>query len=321
MAEAGTIGITGASGFVGRTLIDELVRQKRTNLRLFGRGGILAVGPYRIERSDFSPETWAGIDCLVHLAGITNTNAPEAELTLSNVDLTVNIARAAAAAGVRRFVFVSSLGVHGKSAHQAISPVSPFLPDNAYGRSKATAERALRSVCEDGKLELVILRPPMIYGPGTKGNFPLLLRLVRSGLPLPFASATARRSFCSIANLVSALLAALDRSSIPGVLIPADPEDFSTRTLVQVMKSAAETSTLLFPVPERVLRQSLALVGKADMAISLFEPLYVDRVHWMAWDWEPVESGEQGVRSAVDHVRAADVGSQLVSQCLIEQIE
>lgn len=299
MVDGRTIGITGASGVLGRALVDELVRQNRTDLRMFGRCGTGGTGHQYVERYDFSPQAWAGIDCVVHLAGATNANAPAADLTLANVDLTINVARAAAAAGVRRFVFVSSLGVHGKSAREAVSPVSPILPDNPYARSKVAAERAIRSVCEESELELVILRPPMIYGPGAKGSFPLLLRLVKSGVPLPLASATARRSFCSIANLISALLAALDRSSVPGVLIPADPEDFSTRTLIQAMKSAAKTSTILFPFPEIVLRQALDLVGKADVAVSLLKPLYVDREHWRAWDWAPVESGEQGVRAAV----------------------
>jgi nucleoside-diphosphate-sugar epimerase len=292
------IGVVGASGFIGQALVEQLVAEGRGCPRLFGRQSG-RVGQCPIEVLEFTPETFRGLDCVIHLSGITSSRASVEDLKRANVDLAVDVAAAAAAAGVKRMVFSSSLHVHGKSATGPISPDSPLNPDNAYGRSKAAAEAALRRIAEQTGLELVILRPPMVYGSAAKGSFSLLARLVRTGLPLPFALARGERSFCSVGNLVSAIRYAAEATTSPMVLIPADPEDFDTPRLVRTMAGAMGRRIRLLPVPKMFLSFPLAVLGRAEMITSLFEPLKVDRSHWGRQGWRPLEDGAEAVRAAV----------------------
>lgn len=295
---ASRIGVVGASGFIGRALVEQLAAEDGGCPRLFGRRAG-QVGGCVIEALDTSLVPFRGLDCLVHLSGITTSRTTEDVLQRANVDLAIEVAAAAAAAGVKRLVFVSSLHVHGKSASAPVAPDSPLNPDNAYGRSKAAAEVALRQIAHETGLELVILRPPMVYGAAAKGSFSLLARLVRTGLPLPFALARGRRSFCSVGNLVSAIRHAVHAPNPPAVLIPADPDDFDTPGLARAMGKAMGQPVRLWPVPKVVLAAPLAVIGRADMITSLFEPLQVDRSHWKAQGWRPVESGPEALRAAL----------------------
>lgn len=298
MSVKATIGVTGAQGFVGRALTRDL-RRKGYRLRLFGRvEGRTAEGD-RIEALDDPALSFEGVDSLVHLAGIPTSKASDADLTRSNVDLTVEVARKAAAAGVRRFVFFSSLHIHGKSSETKIAPDAPHEPHNSYGRSKTAAEQALEAFRGTGGMRLVILRPPMIYGPGARGSFAALLRLVKSGLPLPFGAATTQRSFCSIGNLLSAVQASLDHPDPPPVLFPADPDDFSTRDLCVALRAATGSSSLLIPAPVWMVRGLLDLAGQREVGRSLFEPLLIDRSHWADWGWSPPESNALAIERAV----------------------
>lgn len=292
------LGIVGASGFIGRALVEQLMAGGSACPRLFGRRAG-AIDGCAIEVLDLSPEAFRGLDCVVHLSGITTSRASEAALRTANVDLAVQVATAAAAAGVKRMVFVSSLHVHGKSASGPIAPESPFNPDNAYGRSKAAAEAALGRIAARTGLELVILRPPMVYGAAAKGSFSLLARLVRTGLPLPFGLARGRRSFCSVGNLSSAIRHAATAPAPAKVLIPADPEDFDTPGLARAMGAAQGLAVRLWPVPKMALAAPLAAIGRAEMITSLFEPLRVDRSHWQAQGWRPIETGPEAVRAAL----------------------
>lgn len=293
-----SIGVVGASGFIGRALVALLMAEGGGSPRLFGRrAGEIDGCP--IEVLDLSPETFRGIDCVVHLSGITTSRASDELLQSVNVDLAAQVTTAAAAAGVKRLVLVSSLHVHGKSASVPICPDSPLNPDNAYGRSKAAAEAALGVIASRTGLELVILRPPMVYGAAAKGSFSLLARLVRTGLPLPFGSARGRRSFCSVGNLTSAIRYAATASAPARVLIPADPDDFDTPGLVRAMGAAQNRTVRLWPVPRGLLALLLAAVGRTEMITSLFDPLIVDRSHWQAQGWRPIEFGTEAVRAAL----------------------
>jgi len=291
------VGITGASGLVGRTLVRRLLTRGETP-RLFGRGGSrevhgVGVGPMPEEASALG-----GLDVLVHLAGITTSAAPEETLRAVNVELPVALARQAAAAGVRRLVFMSSLHAHGVQAPDPVRPEQPLTPHDAYGRSKAEAEAALRSVCAELGLELAVLRPPMIYGAEAANNFRLLQGLASRGLPLPFGSATWPRSFVSVDNVAGAVERAM-AGPIAGVaLMPADPEDLSTRELTKLLAEGAGAPSRLLPAPRPLLGGALKLAGKSKMAISLLEPLAISREHWGDWGWAPEEDGREAVRRA-----------------------
>lgn len=283
-----TIGITGATGFIGQALAQQLTEQGR-QLRLFGRSQSPTWSGQHVEPLGLFPAPFDGIDVLVHLAGITSSDSPETAIRHTNIDLTLDVARAAIAANAKRFIFFSSLGVHGKASGAPISPKTPLQPQNAYARSKAEAEQKLRAECA-GRIELVIIRPPMIYGRGGKGSFQALLKLVRTGLPLPFGSATAKRSFCSITNLVSATEAAICHLMPPAVFIPADAEDLSTRDLCLAMRTTLGSRSPLVPVPACAMVAMLRAIGRAELGQSLFEPLSIDRTHWSDWDWRPPQT-------------------------------
>ncbi|WP_292056838.1 NAD-dependent epimerase/dehydratase family protein [Brevundimonas sp. UBA5936] len=292
------VGIVGASGYVGGALAQALVADGGSP-RLFGRcAGRVAGLEVRALTSDSSQ--FAGLDCVVHLSGITTSRASSDDLRRANVELALHTARMAAAAKVTRFVFTSSLHVHGKSSKAAIRPETPTNPAaNPYGRSKSEAERELTKLADETGLELAILRPPMIYGSGSKGSFPLLVRLVRTGLPLPFATARAKRSFCSIDNLVSAIRHSIAAPAPVEVFLPADPEDFDTATLVREVAAALDRKMLLYPAPKALLAAPLGMIGRGEMVASLFDPLQIDRTHWGRLGWQPVETGAQAIRKAV----------------------
>ncbi|MBA3042888.1 MAG: NAD-dependent epimerase/dehydratase family protein [Alphaproteobacteria bacterium] len=295
---ARTVGIVGASGFIGRVLVEQIRREGNECPRLFGRSPGEVSG-CKINALEASREGFRGLDCVVHLSGITTSRAPEAELQRVNVELATDVAERAAGAGVKRMIFISSLHVHGKSASRPISPDCPFNPDNAYGRSKAVAEVELGLIAERTGLELVLLRPPMVYGAVNKGSFGVLARLVGTGLPIPFGLARGRRSFCSVGNLVSAIRHSVTVHSPAKVLIPADPEDFDTPELVRCMAAATGRPARLWSVPKQVLAAPLAAFGRSEMIISLFESLQVDRSHWRTQVWRPVESGPDAVLAAL----------------------
>lgn len=297
---ADRIGITGATGFVGRAFTQHLLAQGRKDVRLFGREAATVSGlaVHEPGTGEFAYD-FAGLDCVVHLAGITTSRAPMDELRRVNVDMAADVARSAVHHGVRRLVFMSSLHVHGKTSSDAVGPQSPLQPDNAYGQSKAEAEAVVKSIADQAGMALVILRPPMIYGNGSKGSFPLLARLVATGLPLPLAMARGRRSFCSIDNLLSALDRAIDRPPGLDALIPADPEDFDTPALVEAMAQGQGRRARLFALPRALLAAPLALIGRAEMVTSLFDPLRIDRSHWTDWNWQPKQPGPDAVKLAL----------------------
>lgn len=291
------IGIVGASGYIGGALSQALVEADGSP-RLFGRRVDKVAG---LDMGALTPDSdqFSGLDSIVHLSGITSSRASEAELNRVNVDLAANVARMAAEAKVKRFVFVSSLAVYGKSSEHPVSPSTPPRPDNAYGRSKSAAESAVLHALSASDTVPIVVRPPMIYGPGSRGSFAQLARVVRTGLPLPFRSAHAPRSFCSIGNLVSALRHCVERIDASSMFFPADPEDFTTAALIETMADAQGRKVVLWPAPKRLLEAPLALVGRSEMVTSLFEPLPIDRTHWQALSWSPVETGEEGVRRAI----------------------
>lgn len=298
------IGVVGASGFIGRALVANIVADGRGCPRLFGRSaGTVAGCP--VEPLALTSETFAGLECVVHLAGITDSNASLEELQRTNVDLPVGVIRAAAAAQVKRLVFLSSLGVHGKAAAHAILPDSPLHSDNPYGRSKIDAERQLGVVAAESGIELVILRPPMVYGRSSTGSFAALARLVGTGAPLPFQLARGRRTFCSVNNLICAIRHVVDAEQPAGILIPGDAEDFDTPGLVEAIAAALGRRARLWPVPPGVVAGLLGLAGRGEIAASLFKSMRVDRSHWDLQGWSPVESSWEAVQKALGPDRDA----------------
>jgi nucleoside-diphosphate-sugar epimerase len=230
----------------------------------------------------------------VHVMADTAAD-PLAAFRAANVEVTLNLALQAVAAGVRRFVFLSSIGVNGAytAPGKFFSEMDQPKPHNFYALSKLEAEHGLLQIAAQTGLEVVIIRPPLVYGPGAPGNFASLLRWVQRGLPLPLGAVHNQRSFVALDNLVSLVLLCADRARSPQaanqVFVVADGEDVSTSTLLRKVARAAGRSSRLLPVPASWLLAAASGLGKRVVADRLLGNLQVDATKARSLlGWEPV---------------------------------
>jgi nucleoside-diphosphate-sugar epimerase len=224
-----------------------------------------------------------GITTVIHLAArvhVMHETAADAlsEFRRVNTAGTERLARAAAAAGAHRFVYVSSIKVNGEATtDRPFTGSDPADPKDPYGISKHEAEQALWSVAAETGLDVVVVRPPLVYGPGVRGNFLRLLQLVRSGLPLPFGSANNRRSLVYVGNLADALLVCAVHPNAPGkTFLASDGDDLSTANLCRRIALALDRRPRLVPVPLRILASAAALAKRTPEYQRLFGSLQVD---------------------------------------------
>lgn len=264
--------ITGASGFIGSALCDELASQDVHIRALVRQHTSLAEGVEVIigdlEDNSSIAEMLVGIDVIVHLAGrahqLNERISDPLELYRKvNRDLTVALAESAIKAGVKRFVFVSSIGVNGlDTTTEPVNELSAPTPVRDYAISKFEAEQRLSSLLE-GKMELVIVRPPLVYAANAPGNFRRLLRLVKLGVPLPFAKVTAKRSMISLANLLSFLNVAIVHPSAANQLfLVSDNDDVALPEILECLASGMQRNIFLVPVPLQMLRFGMVLLRK-----------------------------------------------------------
>lgn len=293
--------VTGADGFVGRAVCPVLsdegfavraaVRRADDVTARLPCEEVVAVGD--IGSVTVPAEAFAGVDAVVHLAGRAHVlketaEDPRAEFRRVNAFGTEHLARMAASAGARRFVYTSSIGVNGRTTHgRAFDEEDPPSPHNAYAASKWEAERALRRVAAETGLEVVVLRPPLMYGPHVKANFLRLMKLVDRGLPLPLGSVHNRRSLLYVYNLAGAIAACIDRPEAAGeTFLISDGEDVSTPELVRRIARALGRKSRLLPFPPRLMRAAARLAGKQAMVEQLLDPLVIDggRIqHHLGW--------------------------------------
>jgi len=324
--------ITGATGFIGRSLVPALkVRGHDVRCAIRARSN----QPDNVAVGAIGPETdWraalAGCGAVVHLAGLAHAKLDprgEAELWRVNVDGARSLAEQAAAAGVRRFVYISSVKVNGnRTDRHAYRAIDPPAPEDPYGSSKAAAETALRAICKDGAMKLVIIRPALVYGPHPKGNFATLLRLVSSGIPLPFGGIANCRSFIAVDNLVDLIAICLVHPHAANeTFMASDGEDLSTPQLTARLAIAMGRPCPNFTLAPRILRAAMKTAGRGDLAARLLDSLRVDstatreRLGWM-----PPLSVDEGLRRAVGQrlhtaivKRASDLGLVLVALPLL----
>ncbi|MEW4950436.1 NAD-dependent epimerase/dehydratase family protein [Pseudomonas asiatica] len=294
--------VTGASGFVGTALCQELVRQ-----------GFDVVGAVRREKGEVQNVTYLEadladpsafsddfptVDCLIHLAGRAHVLSDKASDPLSafrevNRDATVRLARRALKAGVKRFVFVSSIGVNGNFTEETpFTEQSPVKPHAAYAVSKYEAELELTDLLRNTAMELVIVRPPLIYAENAPGNFGRLLRLVFAGVPLPLRSVRNARSLISRRNFVDFLILCVTRPQAAGELfLVADGVDVTTRQMIETIGKGMNQDSRLFIFPLVLLKVILSLIGKKSMYEQLCGSLQVDASKArQLLGWRPVES-------------------------------
>jgi len=281
--------VTGANGFVGRALCSEALIRGAA-VRGVSRAtcdstiGVESV----IVDSICSGTDWqgplAGCEVVVHLAArvhvmVDTVDDPLTEFRRVNVDGTLNLARQAAAAGLKRFVFISSVKVNGESTQLG----KPFeandvpAPLDAYGVSKMEAELGLREIAAKTGMEVVIIRPPLVYGLGVKANFASMMRWLQRGVPLPLGAIHNQRSLVSMGNLVDLILNCLTHPAAANqTFMVSDGEDVSTTELLLRMGHAMSHPARLVPVPESWLKWGASLVGRVDVAKRLFLSLQVD---------------------------------------------
>ncbi|MGQ0650668.1 MAG: NAD-dependent epimerase/dehydratase family protein [Betaproteobacteria bacterium] len=262
------VAVTGASGFIGQALRAALSAGGHDAVPCDLRAGV-ALG---------------AADAVVHLAGIAHRGGvAEADYQRVNVDLAREVGRAAAASGMR-MIQLSSVKVHGDESPVPLTEPSPLAPADAYARSKVRAEEALRSVAG---LELAVLRPPLVYGPGVKANFRALLRAISSGVPLPLAGIENRRSFVYVGNLCDAVLRLL-QAPRTGTYLVSDGVALSTPELCARLAAALGRRARLFAFPQALIPSALTRSLEVD-----------DRALRAELGWRPPFSVDQGLGATV----------------------
>jgi nucleoside-diphosphate-sugar epimerase len=301
--------VTGANGFIGQAVIKRLRRDGYAVRAAIRHNPDMLPPDVEPTAGDLHPDRdWSDslhdVDVVIHLAArvhvMQDTAAdPLEEYRRVNVDGTVNLASSAAAAGVRRFVYVSTLKVNGEAGrfteHDQPAPAGP------YAQSKYAAEVALRRIASEHRLEVVIIRPPLVYGSGARANFGLLMQAIASGVPLPLGAVSNRRSLVGIDNLVDFITACLAHPAAANeTFLIADGEDLSTPDLVRRLARAMGRPARLFPMPSSLLRLGASLCGRRDDANRLLDSLQADiskartRLSWSP----PVSVDEALIRAA-----------------------
>ncbi|MEP6781703.1 MAG: SDR family oxidoreductase [Gemmatimonadaceae bacterium] len=302
--------VTGANGFVGTALVNYLLESGKYYLRCATRTNALwprNVAGFTI--GDIDGETdWQSalndLDVVVHLAArvhiMHDTSAnPLQEFRRVNVQGTLALAEQAAKAGVLRFIFLSSVKVNGEEGVFTESD-TPAPLDN-YGVSKLEAEIGLREIAQRTGMDVVIIRPPLVYGPGVKANFHSLQRLVARGIPFPFASVKNKRSLVAIDNLTNFINVAIAHPSAANeTFLVSDGNDLSTAQLVQAMARAEGREAKLFSVPEGLLEFAATVIGKRSVARRLLRTLQLDTSKARKLlGWQPPVTVEEGLRRSV----------------------
>ena len=300
--------ITGAAGFVGRSLLPSLQRQMY-EVVCAGRHSLSPNDVYIANINGHTNWQFSGTQhVVIHLAARVHVmNESDAKPLVAfravNFDGTLNLARQAAAAGVKRFVFVSSVKVNGESTPhgQAFTATDAPNPQDAYGQSKHEAEQGLRQLSAATGMEVVIIRPPLVYGPGVKANFAALMRAVQRGLPLPLGAVHNQRSLVALDNLVDFIVTCITHPRAANhTFLVSDGHDLSTTELVRGMAQAAEVPARLLSVPVWALQAGATLLGKGDAVQRLCGNLQVDITKARRLlGWVPPVSVEEGLRRAM----------------------
>ncbi|MGP1717927.1 MAG: NAD-dependent epimerase/dehydratase family protein [Methylophilus sp.] len=288
--------ITGTSGFVGQFLQKTLAGQAHHAVTL-SRGTT-----EDLLKAESYPGVYQQVDTLIHLAGRAHVMHETAEdiyqaYAAVNIDYTLKVAELARRLKIKRFVFLSSVKVNGEASSQPFTEADTPAPLDAYGQTKLEAETALKAFCAANDMELVIIRPPLIYGPGVKANFRQLIKLCLLPLPLPFAAVHNKRSFISLDNLADFIVLCSWHPKAAGqTFLISDGEDLSTATLIKTIRQASKKHSLLIPLPAGLLTVLFKLIGKSSLALRLMGSLQVDITKAKTLlGWQPKISFHEGI--------------------------
>jgi nucleoside-diphosphate-sugar epimerase len=301
--------VTGASGFVGRALCETLAGRGHGVVpavrNLQGITGERVIGD--IGQQTNWCELLGGLQAVVHLAARVHVMQDRATDPLTsfravNTDGTLNLARQSAAAGVKRFVFVSSIKVNGEGQVLPYLETNPPAPQDAYAVSKWEAEQGLLEIATVTGMEVVVLRPPLIYGPGVSANFARLMHLVDKGWPLPFGLVSNRRSLLYLGSLVDAVNLCIEHPAAANqTYLVADGEDVSTPELIRLLADCMGKSARLLSVPPGWLEFAASLLGKRQEMRRLLGSLVIDSEKLrQELGWVPPYSMHEGLQATVN---------------------
>lgn len=306
----GTVLVTGASGFIGRDLVQRLAAAG-WRVRAAARGvpeGLAARGIEVVSLPDLGTITWrpllSGVTHVVHLAGIAHAEAQISEETYMEINAhsVRRLAESARSAGVKRIVLMSSIRAQsGPVSNAVVRESDEPQPTDAYGRSKLAAEQALADVLAGSATEWTALRPVLVYGPGVKGNMKKLIALARSRWPLPLASFRNQRSLASVANVASAVAHVLVEPRCAGrVFLVADAEPVSVAALVAMLRQAEGRRPGLLPIPKAPVGMAMQLLGRGGAWSRLTGDLVADTSALRGTGWQPVETTLDGIGRALE---------------------
>jgi nucleoside-diphosphate-sugar epimerase len=312
--------LTGSSGFIGAAVHPHLLARGHdviaTGRRPRSSGGsssYVQVG--EIDRSTAWGEALKGVDVVVHLAGRAHvmgrarSDQPERFCDV-NVAGSMNLARQALEAGARRFVFISSIGVNGTESSRPFHEADKPAPKDRYATSKLAAEQGLRALAASSDMEIVVIRPPMVYGPGAPGNFGKLVNAVCKGIPLPLGAVNNQRTLLSRANLVDFIGCCIEHPAAANeVFLAGDSEDLSTTELLNRLGAALRRPARLIPVPVRLLEATAVLVGRGELVRRICGNLQIDiSKSRRVLGWSPPFTVEEGLRQAAEgYLREATI--------------
>lgn len=285
--------ISGANGFVGKSLTRTLMSHAQVVTH--------------IRRDNLSPDLFSDhYECLIHLAGRahvmheTTSDIYQAYKAV-NVDYTLKIAQLAKSLRIKRFILLSSVKVNGEISSKPFTELDAPAPVDAYGLTKLEAEIAVKEFCTINQIELVIIRAPLIYGPGAKANFKSLMSLCRKPIPLPFGNIRNKRSLVSLENLNSFIeLCCYHPEAANQTFLISDDHDVSTSELINTIRASFGQRAFQLPVPHFILRKTLDILGKPNLNERLLGNLQVDICKAkQLLHWKPVVSFEEGIKQTV----------------------
>jgi nucleoside-diphosphate-sugar epimerase len=283
--------ITGTSGFIGKHLIANLELKNIRHL-IFSQ---------RIE-NEYDLTRYGDIKTIIHLAGCAHRNFSENEYEEINYRATENLVRQAASAGVKRFIFISTVAVHGDEGEN-ITSESPIAASSVAAKTKYQAEQAIKKICESSNMEFVIIRPPLVYGPRVKANFAALMKWVNKAIPLPLGGIKHnKRSLVSVDNLVDLIITCIEHPKAANqTFLVSDDEDVSTTGLLQNMAVALNVPSRLLPVPASWFEFFAKLIGKPAISQRLCGSLQVDISKTKTLlNWQPPYSMAECMKKTAD---------------------
>jgi UDP-glucose 4-epimerase len=306
--------VTGASGFIGSALLPKLLSGK-FEVRILGKcsasldiKGIKQFDKRMLDSRTFLDEPLQGVRTVIHLAArvhMTNDRSSLETYRRDNLEMTMHLARQAASARVKRFIFMSTIAVNGKHTSEGgkFHADDTPNPQNSYGISKREAEAGLIKLAKETEMEVVIIRAPLVYGPGVKANFLKMIEILYAGVPLPFGNVNNKRSLVFIDNLVDLIIKIIDHPGVSGeIFLVSDDNDVSTSRLLNALSLGLRGhKARLIPLPESLLKIIFKVSGKSSLSYKLLDSLQLDIEKTKTkLDWAPLVTFDRGIKITVD---------------------